>query len=58
MADKDVNYRLTLTDLLSGKLREAEAEADKLEGKLSGVQAMIGTAFAAAATYGISSFRS
>lgn len=56
MADKDVNYRLTLTDLLSGKLREAEAEADKLEGKLSGVQAMIGTAFAAAATYGVGSF--
>ena len=56
MADKDVNYRLTLTDLLSGKLREAEAEADKLEGKLSGVQAMIGAAFAAAATYGVGSF--
>jgi len=56
MADKDVNYRLTLTDLLSGKLREAENEADKLEGKLSGVQAMIGTAFAAAATYGVGAF--
>lgn len=56
MVDKDVNYRLTLTDLLSGKLREADNEADKLEGKLSGVQAMIGTAFAAAATYGVGAF--
>lgn len=56
MEQKDVNYRLTLTDLLSGKLREADNEAEKLEGRLTGVQSMIGAAFAAAATYGVGSF--
>jgi tape measure domain-containing protein len=56
MEQKDVNYRLTLTDLLSGKLREADGEAEKLETRLTGVQSMIRAAFAAAATYGVGSF--
>lgn len=53
---EDVKYVLSLTDLLSPKLREANKEANKLEQSMGGVSTILGAIGAAAATAGVGLF--
>jgi len=55
MAD-NVEYVLSLKDLLTGKLNEANAAANRLEGSMSGVQSILGALGVAGGIAGVVAF--
>jgi len=59
MADQTVRYTLTLSDLLSGKLEQADAKANKFDTTMSKLQSTInGVAAAAGIAFGIQGVKS
>ena len=56
MAGNDVQYTLSLRDLLTGKLKEADAAAGRLESSMSGVQSILGALGVAGGIAGVFAF--
>lgn len=56
MSDKDVKYTLTLNDLLTNKLYQADGAANKLESSIGGIQGALGALGVAVGLAGVTTF--